>query len=140
MFDLKRHLRNLVSCGLQIIVIVALTILHLFAWVACLKHSHFVDSRPLAAVLEGAAYVLCLPMIAVSKGVFWINSLLWGLGLWAGLAWLSRKRLAKKKMTTTNSAKKYIKEKLLTDESGKPVKDKDGNFIFVPVEEGAQKK
>jgi len=32
------------------------------------------------------------------------------------------------------------KEKLKTDADGKPVTDKDGNFIFVPVEQDAQEK
>jgi len=42
---------------------------------------------------------------------------------------------------STNPPEKYaIKERLKTDASGEPVKDADGNFIFVPVYEGAQGK
>jgi len=35
------------------------------------------------------------------------------------------------------SSKIPAKEKLKTDAAGKPVKDEDGNYIFVPVEDGS---
>jgi hypothetical protein len=40
-----------------------------------------------------------------------------------------------------NPPKKYAsKERLKTDASGEPVRDKDGNFVFVPVYEDEQGK
>lgn len=102
MADLKRHLRNAVSCCLQTIVVLGLAVLHLLACMVCTKYAYEVEIRPLATVLEGMAYVLLLPVIAFRKGPFWINSLLWGFALWGALAWLSRKRLETKRIATTS--------------------------------------